>query len=179
MSRISPVDRNSATPEQIAVFDVVEKAMGGVPNLLSTMAHSPAAAKGYLALNQTLSGGLLKPVVREQLALAIGQENTCDYCVSAHSMLGARAGLSDNEIRSARNGVHNDPKTSAILEFALRVVRGRGIVSDTDFESARNAGITDGELVEVAAHVALNVFTNYFNHIAGTEIDFPVAPALS
>ena len=27
--------------------------------------------------------------------------------------------------------------------------------------------------------VALNILTNYVNHVAGTEIDFPPAPALA
>ena len=36
----------------------------------------------------------------------------------------------------------------------------------------------DAEIAEVVAHVGLNIFTNYFNNTAETDIDFPKAPAL-
>ncbi len=40
-------------------------------------------------------------------------------------------------------------------------------------EPFRAAGLTDAEITEVIANVALNVFTNYFNLVAKTELDFP------
>jgi alkylhydroperoxidase family enzyme len=39
--------------------------------------------------------------------------------------------------------------------------------------AVRDAGFTEEEIVEIIAHVGMNLFTNYFNHIAGTEVDFP------
>ena len=37
--------------------------------------------------------------------------------------------------------------------------------------------IRDAEIAEVVAHVAVNIFSNYFNHIAATEVDFPEVEA--
>lgn len=178
MNRIKPIEKKTASGEQRAVLDTVEKAMGGVPNLLSTMAHSPAVVNAYLALNQALSTGYLKPQLRERLALSISQAHDSGYCVSTHSTLGAKVGLSDDEIIAARRGISGDARVAAALNFTRKLVRERGKVSDADVEELRGAGFSDGEIAEFVANVALNIFTNYFNLVAGTEIDFPVAAAL-
>ncbi|MSR64085.1 MAG: carboxymuconolactone decarboxylase family protein, partial [Planctomycetes bacterium] len=54
----------------------------------------------------------------------------------------------------------------------------RGLVSASDLAAVRAAGFGDDAIAEVVANVALNLFTNYFNHVAGTAVDFPAAPAL-
>ncbi len=89
------------------------------------------------------------------------------------------AGLSDQDILDSRKGTSTDPKTDALLRFARTVVAKQGVVDDADVEAVRAAGYGDAEIAEVVAHVALNIFTNYFNNVAGTAIDFPKAPALS
>ena len=66
-----------------------------------------------------------------------------------------------------------------LLRFARTVVEKRGVVEDADLAAVREAGNGDAEIAEVVAHVALNIFTNYFNNVAGTTIDFPKAPALT
>jgi uncharacterized peroxidase-related enzyme len=117
--------------------------------------------------------------VREQLALDVGEVNHCEYCVSAHSALGKRAGLSDQEVLDSRRGASADPKADALLRFARKVVAQQGLVEDADIAAVRAAGYGDAEIAEVVAHVGLNIFTNYFNNVAGTTLDFPRAPALS
>jgi AhpD family alkylhydroperoxidase len=117
--------------------------------------------------------------VREQLALDVGEANHCHYCVSAHSALGKRAGLTDQDILDSRRGASTDLKADVLLRFARTVVEKRGVVEDADLAAVREAGYGDAEIAEVVAHVALNIFTNYFNNVAGTAIDFPKAPALS
>jgi uncharacterized peroxidase-related enzyme len=148
--------------------------MGGVPNLIATLAQSPAALGGYLGLAGPLAGGSLKPSLREQIAVAVAGANACDYCASAHTMLGKKAGVSQNEIERNLDGVSNDPKTAAALSFAMKIVRDRGRILNADLKAVRDAGYPDSEVVEIIAHVALNTYTNYFNHIAETEIDFPL-----
>jgi AhpD family alkylhydroperoxidase len=143
------------------------------------MATSPAVLNAYLQFNGALSHGTLPPRVREQLALAIGQANECDYCLSAHTVLGKMAGLTPDQVRDSRHGTASDPKTDALLKFARTIVEKRGLVSDDDLRQVREAGYTDGAIAEVVAHVALNVFTNYFNTVAGTDIDFPPAGPLT
>ncbi len=179
MPKIPPVDRGSATPETIEILSAVEKKMGMVPNLISTMALSPAVAKAYLGFSQALGGGSLPARLREQISLVVGEANSCGYCVSAHTVLGKATGLDDEGVMAARNGESSDAKEQAALGFAQKVVSERGRVDDDAVERLREAGYNDGEICEVVANVALNLFTNYFNHVAGTQVDFPIAPELA
>ena len=89
------------------------------------------------------------------------------------------AKLDDAEINANRNGGSNDAKADAAVRFAVKVATERGHVSDADVKSLRDAGYEDGEVVEIVLHVAVNTWTNYFNEVAGTEIDFPVAAPLA
>jgi AhpD family alkylhydroperoxidase len=146
--------------------------------MMRTMAAAPAVLDGYLQLSGALAEGTLPAKVRERLALAIGEANQCDYCVATHSAIGRTVGLTGDEIRDSRLGTAVDAKTDALIRFARKVVDARGRVTDRDLEQVRAAGISDGAIAEVVAQVALNIFTNYFNLVAGTEIDFPKAPRL-
>lgn len=177
MSRISPVARDTNNDAVRRNFDVIQKRLGMVPNMMRTIAHSPQALEGYLGLSGALSRGVLPAQMQEQIALAVAEVNACDYCLSAHSALGRGAGLSDDQLEASRAGQASDPKASAALQFARAVVERRGGVTDSDLARVRAAGFADAEVVEIIAHVALNVFTNYFNRTAQTEIDFPKVTA--
>lgn len=174
MARIQPLNRNNASAPVAATLDAVKAKIGVVPNLFATFANAPAALNGYLAFSEALTHGRLTPAQRESLALAIGQANSCQYCLSAHTLLGKGAGLSPAAIRDARDGHAGDPVTDALVKLAVKIAQQRGVLSDKDLAEARTAGVDDGLIVEVVAHVALNTLTNYTNHIAATDIDFPV-----
>ncbi len=178
MSRIAPINAASASQEQQDLLANVKKAMGMVPNLVSTLAHSPAAANAYLGFNGALAKGVLGAKMREKIALTVGQANSCDYCLAAHSTLGKMAGLTPEEITAARQATCGCNKTAAALSFAAKIVSERGLVSDEDVAAVRAAGWNDAEIAEIVANTALNIFTNYFNHVADTAIDFPLAPKL-
>jgi AhpD family alkylhydroperoxidase len=135
--------------------------------------------EAYLGFAGALAQGVLPARVREQLALDVGQANDCEYCVSAHSVLGKGAGLTDREVLDSRRGTSADPKADALLRFARAVLEKKGMIADADVAAVRKAGFGDAEIAEVVAHVGLNVFTNYFNHVAGTILDFPQAAALA
>jgi uncharacterized peroxidase-related enzyme len=177
MSRISPVDRSTTNDSIRRNFDAVQKQLGMVPNMMRTMARSPAVLEGYLGFGAALRRGRLPAALQEQIALAVAEANSCDYCLSAHTALGRGAGLSDEQLFAAREARASDPKADAALQFARAVVERRGDVRDQDLTSVRNAGFTDGDIAELVAHVALNAFTNYFNRVAHTEIDFPLVAA--
>lgn len=177
MTRIAPIDPKAATGKAKELLDQVQKSLGLTPNMMRAMAQSPAALEGYLKFSGALAGGALSARARELIALAVAEANSCQYCASAHSAIGKMVGLADREIASGRRASSQDPKIDAILKLAHRLVVSRGELSDAEIASARRAGVSDGELAEIVAHVALNVFTNYFNITAGTPIDFPeVAP---
>ncbi len=113
---------------------------------------------------------------RELIALAVGQTSACQYCLSAHTLIGKGAGLSEAAIHAARSGTADNPKDKALVELANKIVRQRGVLPDADLAEAAAAGADHGLVIEVTANVALNVLTNYTNHIAGTDVDFPVVP---
>lgn len=174
MPRIRPVDPASANAETKAVLDAVKAQIGAVPNILATFARSPQALKGYLAISDALSRGVLPAPLREQIAVAVAGANACDYCASAHSALGTKAGVDKAELARNLAGRSEAGRVQAVLNFVTRVVAERGHVTDADLQALRDAGYGDGEIVEIIAHVGVNIFTNYFNHIAQTEIDFPL-----
>jgi len=178
MPRIPTLNADSASTEQQQILANVKKAMGLVPNLVSTLAQSPAAANAYLAFSGALAKGSLPAKLREQIALIVGETNSCQYCVSAHSLLGQKTGLSPEEVLAARTAESTDPKTAAALTFAQKLVRDRGMVSNECVTGLREHGFTDGDIAEIVANTALNLFTNYFNHVAETVVDFPAAPKL-
>jgi uncharacterized peroxidase-related enzyme len=178
MERITPVDPATAQGKAKELLDAVKAKLGLVPNMTRAMAVSPAVLEAYLGINGALAHGVLPPKVREQLALGVGQANECDYCVSAHSAIGKRVGLTEQAVLDSRRGHSADPKTDALLRFARVLVEKRGLVTDTDVAAVRATGGGDAEIAEVVAHVGLNTFTNYFNNVAATTIDFPKAPTL-
>ncbi len=177
MPRLRAIETAKAEPRTKALLEGVQKKLGMTPNLMRTMANSPAVLEAYLGFGNALGRGVLQPKLREQIALTVGELNQCQYCLSAHSALGKMVGLGDEEIADSRRGVSPDRKTEAALQFARKVVTERGWVSDDDVASLRAAGTTDAELAEIVGAVVLNIFSNYFNHVADTEVDFPEVEA--
>ena len=173
MNRIHQTEPTTATGKTGQLFNTVQKGLGFVPNLLRVLGNSPAAIEGYLGFSTTLAGGLLPAKLREQIALAVGEINGCGYCLSAHTLLGGKAGLSQEEILAARRSSATDSKSDAALKFARSVTLQRGDVADADLQAARSAGLNDAEIVEVVQNVVLNILTNYTNNVARTVIDFP------
>ena len=174
-SRISAVDPAVAEGKTKSLLGTVKAKMGVVPNMMKTMAISPALLEGYLTFSGALAKGVLPPAVREQLALTVSQHNGCEYCLAAHSLFAGRSGLKPNEIAWAREGVASDAKTQAALSLAQNILDHRGDVSNEQLADARDAGLSDAEIAEVVGHVALSTLTNYFNQLAHTEVDFPRA----
>jgi len=178
MSRITALDPVTTTGKSAELFTAVKTKLGMVPNLMRTLGHSPAALEAYLGFSSTLGTGVLPAKVREQIALTVAETNACDYCLAAHSLIGKGAGLSPDAILAARRIEAADPKVDALLKFVAKIVESRGLVSDDALTAVRAAGVTDAEVIETVAHVALNILTNYLNHVAQTTVDFPKAAAL-
>lgn len=179
MNRIGPIDPNTAQGKAKELLDTIKATSGRVPNILKTMAHSPAVLQAYLGFSGALAGATLPAKVREQIALVVGEDNQCHYCVAAHAAIGKMAGLTPEEVEGGRRGQSPESKTAAILRFAKQLSSHRGNVTDQEWETARKAGCSDEEILEIVALVALNLFTNYVNHVAGTAIDFPQVPPLA
>ena len=171
LKRLNPAD---ATGKTKGIFDALQKSLGTVPNLMRTLGNSPAALNAYMGFNAALGESKIPATLRELLAVTVANANACDYCLSAHNALGKLAGLSSDDLSLAQNAEAHDHKTGVALRFAAAIVQKRGMLGASDVKTMHNAGYSDGEIAEIIAVVAINIFTNYFNHIAGTDIDFPV-----
>jgi uncharacterized peroxidase-related enzyme len=177
MQRLTLIDPATVTGKAKKLLDGVQAKLGITPNMMKTMASSPAVLEAYLGFGAALGTGALDAKFREQIALAVAQANSCDYCLSAHSAIGGMVGLTPDEVEASRNSHSADAKKDAGLRFAQTLVVQRGEVSDAALANLREAGYSDGEIAEIVANVAVNIFTNYFNHVAGTEVDFPLVSA--
>jgi len=177
MSRLAIPTREAALPASKPLLDAVEKSLGLVPNLFRLVGQSPAALEGMLEFSGAL-GRTLDAKTRERIALAVAQVNGCDYCLSAHTYLALHvAKLDEPEIARNRAGESSDPKADAAVRFAAKVAQQRGQVTDADLAAVKRAGFSEAEVIEIVGLVALNVFTNFVNNVAHTEIDFPVVQA--
>lgn len=173
MQRIPSIDPSKVSAKVNETLEAVKKKIGMVPNLFKVFAQSEAVLNAYLGQSEALSHVSLSAQLREQLAVAIAGINSCDYCASAHTLMGKGTGVSEAELKSNLEGSSADAKTQAALTFARKVVEARGQLADSDLHAVRAAGYSNAEIVEIIALVGLNLFTNYTNHIAATEIDFP------
>ena len=176
MQRIAAVNAAEATGKAKQLLDGVQAKLGMTPNLMKTLASAPAALEAYLSFGAALATGRLDAKLREQIALTVAQANSCEYCLSAHSAIGKMVGLKPEEISASREAHAQDAKRAAGLQFAQTLVVQRGEVSDETLARVKAAGYSEGEITEIVANVAVNIFTNYFNHVARTEVDFPRVP---
>jgi uncharacterized peroxidase-related enzyme len=173
MSRVPLVDRTAASGDARALLDQVHTAFGVTPHMFRAAANSPAALKAMWGFFGALGGGALSTKLAEQVAVAVADRNACHYCLAAHTALGRKAGATADEMMAAQMGEASDARSAAALRFALQLVDGRGQVGAAQVQSLREAGFDDAQVVELIAHVALNLFTNYLNVALDVPVDFP------
>lgn len=179
MTRI-PVHTVDSAPEGSRdTLKKLEAQFGMVLNIHGAMAHSPAVLETYAAIQQVLQDkGTFDGKTREAIALAVANVDECSYCQAAHTAGGKAAGLSEHETVAIRRGQVDDPKLQALLTLVREQAAKVGNVQDSTWQAALDAGWSDAELTESTVGVALNMFTNYFNHTVQTELDLPAAPSL-
>ena len=173
MARVPVIEPNTATGEARQLLDAVQAQLGVTPNFIRVLANSPKALQGFLGLYGALGSAQVDKPTQERIALAIAEGNGCQYCVSAHTAIGRHAGLSKEEMALNRRGSSGDVKAAATVAFAKALNDNLGEITTEEFGAARKAGLSDGELVEVIAVVALNIFTNILGKATRVEIDFP------
>lgn len=176
MPRLNTIDPKTATGKAKELFDGPLK--GKHLNIFKGMANAPAGLQAYLGMAGALGEGELSAAEREVIALVTGQHNDCEYCLAAHTHMGKGAGLSEAQTLDARRGEMDDAKLNALAGFTRALLEKKGHANEGDLKAFKSAGYTDGHVVEVIANVGLNFYTNFFNHVNGTEVDLPKAPSL-
>jgi uncharacterized peroxidase-related enzyme len=175
MSRIPVPALESATGATAEVYAQVKKAAGGVPNTFAAIgAHGPAALKVILQAEGVLASGSLSKQDQETIKLVVSASTGCDYCIAAHTVLGKLAGLKPDVLKNLRTGEPTgDARRDALARFVRTLVQTSGTISDDQFATIKAAGYTDAQLVEISLAIALIIFTNVFNRINDTSLDFP------
>lgn len=173
MSRIKMIDRNIANEEQAELLDAIQSQLGMVPNFLKVFANSPVALRSFLGLYGVANGGALDHQTRERIALALAQQNGCDYCVAAHTAIGRKSGLSMEEVHAARAGTSEDEQAAVAVKFARSLMEKKGAIGTLELAEVRSAGYSDAEIVEIITHVGLNFLTNVLGKSSQVDIDFP------
>lgn len=169
--RIAMVEDRDAGERERTVFGAARERYGWLPNTVRVMARSGSASEIYLAAGELNGRTRLSSVEREAIAVATAVHNRCDYCVIAHSASLEAFGTPAEEVQRAHEGTSLDPRTRAILAFAVAVLDGRGAVEDADFAAADAAGLDHETLLDIAAVITENTLGNYVNNIARTPLD--------
>ncbi len=173
MSRINIIEHSDANAEQKSLLDAIQAQLGMVPNFLKVFANSPSALKAFLGLHGIASEGSLDAQTRERIALALAQQNACQYCLSAHTAIGRKAGLSGAEVDANRAGTSEDAKAAVAVKFAKALAEHSGEVTTEEILEVRNAGYSDADIVEIITHVGMNILTNIVGKASRVTIDFP------
>ncbi len=173
MPRIELQSLETAAGEGKETLSQIHKAFGMTPNMFKAIANSSPALKMMWSAFGALGSGKLGAKLGEQIAVAVADVNRCEYCLAAHTALGKGAGLTLETMSQAQAGKSSDPKIQAALTFAVKLVKERANVSPDDILALKKAGYSEEEIVEILAHVALNIFTNYTNVAFDVPVDFP------
>jgi uncharacterized peroxidase-related enzyme len=175
MSLISIPAVDKAAGATAEVYARIKKAAGSVPNTFVAIgALQPAALNAMLDADAVLAAGSLSKEDIETVKLIVSVATGCDYCVAAHSLLSKLAGLSADAIQGIRAGQPTgDAKRDALASFVRTLATTSGTISDQQFAAIKAAGYSDQQLVEISLAFAVIIFTNVFNRINDTDLDFP------
>lgn len=176
MSRLTPVSPATASGRVKDIFEGPLK--GKTFNIFQAMANSPAALDVYLGMAGALGHASLSAKEREVIQLVMAQANDCGYCAAAHTAIGMQSGLSSEQTLEARRGTMMDTKLNALAKLVTRINETKGFISNDELKAFKAAGYHDGSVAEVVATMALAWYTNVFNHVNDTPVDFPPAPKL-
>jgi uncharacterized peroxidase-related enzyme len=147
-------------------------------NIFKGMANNPAVLKAFLGFSQGVKGHELTPAEHEIIALVVAERNECHYCTAAHTAVANQLGIDDDLALTIRRGEADDDRQQAIIDFVTAIMDTNGFVNDEHLEAFRAAGFNDAAVVEVIAQITVMTFTNLFNHVNETEIDFPEPAAV-
>jgi uncharacterized peroxidase-related enzyme len=176
MTRLNSQSVAQATGRTAELFSVIKTAFGAVPNAFADIGtNSPAALEAALAIDSTLSKGSLTTQDIEVIKLAISEQTGCDYCLAAHTVIGRGVGLSKEQILAARHGdaSSGNAKLDALASFARILYQTRGTLPAEHVEAIKAVGYSDTQIVEILLAISSSIFTNYFNRVNDTVIEFP------
>ncbi|PNW28451.1 carboxymuconolactone decarboxylase family protein [Formosa algae] len=178
MSTFNIPSREDVSENNQAIFDNLKKALGFVPNLYATYAHSDTALENYLTFANSKTS--LSAKEKEVVNLAVSQVNDCTYCLSAHTAIGKMNGFTDNQILELRAGFSTvNNKLDALAKLAKNITENRGKTDAAVLENFFNAGYTKANLIDAISLVGDKTISNYVHSTTQVPVDFPVAQPLA
>jgi len=177
MNTFNVPTREEVSTNNQTIFDNLNKALGFVPNLFATYAHSDTALENYLTFSNAKTS--LSAKEKEVVNLAVSQVNECNYCLSAHTAIGKMNGFSDEQILEFRAGFSSvNTKLDTLAKLAKNITENRGKTDESVLENFFNAGYTKGNLIDVISLVGDKTISNYINNTTEVPVDFPIAQPL-
>ncbi|KND60237.1 Macrophage infectivity potentiator-related protein [Candidatus Burkholderia verschuerenii] len=175
MSRLSQLDINEATGVTAELFSTIKRAAGRVPNAYAAIGtHSPAALGAAMAGDAVLAKSTLSKADVEAVKLAVSELAGCDYCAAAHTAVGKMVGLTQAQTQQIRAGeATGDAKRDALVRFVRTLASTRGTLDERKLNTVREAGYTDAQITDALFAMSVINFTNLFNRVNDTTIDFP------
>ena len=178
MARLNVITPAQASGQTKELYEAIKRAVGAVPNLYQSLGNSPVALEGVLHTDGILKKGQMSVAEIEAIKLAVSEAYGCDYCLAAHTLLGKKAGLTDEEVIGIRRGASQKPRIGALVKFVNATLHPQARVSDAELGAVRATGYNDAQIAETLLVIAQTVFTNLFNRVNQTSLDFPAAPSL-
>ena len=177
MKNFNVPTREEVSTNNQAIFDKLKSAIGFVPNLYATIAHSDTALGNYPEFQNAKTS--LSNKEKEVINLVVSQINECSYCLSAHTAIGKLNGFSEEQILELRQGYFsNNDKYDVLAKITKEITLNKGKVDSNILENFFNAGYTKGSLVDVILAVGDKVVMNYLHNLTQIDIDFPIAQQL-
>ncbi|WP_299255090.1 carboxymuconolactone decarboxylase family protein [uncultured Aquimarina sp.] len=177
MATFNVPTREEVNTTNQGIFDNLNNALGFVPNLFATYAHSETALENYLNLSNAKTS--LKAKEKEVVNLAVSQVNNCIYCLSAHTAIGKMNGFTDEQILELRAGNASfDGKLDALAKLAKNITENRGRTDQDIVDNFFAAGYDKGSLIDTIVLVGDKTISNYIHSTTQVSVDFPVAQPL-
>ena len=173
MSRILPLETTQIPKEAEPILKEIEGAFGMVPNLFKTYVHCPPLLEAnWNKVKAMMMQGNLSRKVKESIAVLVSKDNSCDYCVTAHSAILKSIGTSDDEIRAIEQNPENadfSAKEKALIGFVRKANLEPLRITDTDFQSLRQTGASDVEIIEALG--VMEIFTGFNKFLDSLQVD--------
>lgn len=167
----------SAPAESKPLLRGLQESVGMIPNLAAAMAESPQLLKGFLTARDIYQEGTFTGAEIQVLSLTAAWENNCAWCMAFHTLMAHKEGVSAASIAALREGnAPMEPRWAALSDFARKMVRQRGAVSEQDLEQLSTAGYSRAQAMEVVLGMAFSLMANYAGHLANAPLNEPLKP---
>lgn len=176
MKKFTVPTREEVSTANQGIFDTLNKALGFVPNLYATIAHSDNGLSKYLDFQNAKTS--LSNKEKEAVNLVVSQVNGCVYCLSAHTVIGKMNGFTDDQIIDLRKGKATDAKLNALVQLAESITKTRGNADAYLVDNFFAQGYTNGNLVDLILQISDKTAMNYLHNLTQIPVDFPVALSL-